>query len=466
MTTTPDPGLGRAATRSGQAGRDLLVVGAVTLATFLLSAAFEAREWMTEVTRPLEHYQVDELPFTFAALALALAWFSHRRWRQAETELRLRVEAQAQLTEREEQYRTLFMEDLAGNALAAQSGEIRLCNPAMARMLGLAHPDSAVGSDFSGFYASPGLWPQHQAVLARGDKVEIPVLELKGAGGATVHAIARMWPRTAPGRGREIHISLVDVSEVRSMQRELADALAEHRLLAQKYMTVQEEERRNLARELHDEMGQCLNAIKLDAVSIRNLTQGRDAEVQAGANAIIELSGHVYDVVRGITRRLRPAALDALGLRDAVADLVGQWSRRNASVDCRFEPAGELEGLGEAVNITVYRLVQECLTNVVKHAGANHVVVAVERREDSLRVMVADDGRGMDLNAKRTGLGLLGLRERVEALSGSLELRSASDGGLQVCARIPVGAVHGRAAPAAAREPAGVAATDKGEPGR
>jgi signal transduction histidine kinase len=299
----------------GQAGRDLAVVAGATLTTFVVSAMLELREWMTEVTRPLEHYQMDELPFTIAALALALAWFSLRRWREAARELALRVQAQTQLAQRED----------------------------------------------------------------------------------------------------------------------------EHRLLAQKYMLVQEEERRSLARELHDEMGQCLNAIKLDAVSIRKMAQGKDAEVEAGANAIIELSAHVYDVVRGLTQRLRPAALDALGLRDAVADLVGQWNRRNPGVRCRFEPSGELDQLGEAMNITVYRLVQECLTNVVKHAQASSVVVAIQRSAGALQVSVTDDGRGMDMQVRRAGgLGLLGLRERVEALAGELDLRSAPGAGMQVEARLPL----------------------------
>jgi PAS domain S-box-containing protein len=410
----------------------------LTLATFALSAALEVREWMTEVTRPFEHYQADELPLTFAVLALALAWFSWRRWREAEGALGLQLQAQSQLAEREEQYRKLFMEDLAGNALTTETGEIRLCNASMARVLGLTHPDLAAGQSISRFYLDGGLWPMHRQALKRGEKVEIGALDLVACDGTKVQAIARMWPRYSPGRGREIHISLVDVSEVRLMQRELADALAEHRLLAQKYVLVQEEERRSLARELHDEMGQCLNAIKLDAVSIRNVSHGRDPDVEAAANAIIELSGHVYDVVRGIMQRLRPAALDALGLRDALADLAAQWSRRNASVQCRFETSGELDGLGEAVNITVYRLVQECLTNIAKHAGAGKVAVVVERSRHLLKVTVADDGAGMDVNAKRTGLGLLGLRERVEALAGRFELHSKPGKGLMVSAQMPV----------------------------
>jgi two-component system sensor histidine kinase UhpB len=142
-----------------------------------------------------------------------------------------------------------------------------------------------------------------------------------------------------------------------------------------------------------------------------------------------------------MTQRLRPAALDALGLRDALAELVAQWRRRNPAVCCRLESAGDLEGLGEAVNITVYRLVQECLTNIVKHAQASRVTVVVERDGQELRVTVADDGRGMDLSAKRSGLGLLGLRERVEALAGRIELHSTAGRGLRLSAWLPVALV-------------------------
>jgi signal transduction histidine kinase len=138
-------------------------------------------------------------------------------------------------------------------------------------------------------------------------------------------------------------------------------------------------------------------------------------------------------------QRLRPAALDALGLRDAVGELVDQWRRRNSNVICGFEADGDLSGLGELTNITVYRLVQECLTNVAKHSGATHVYVGVARTDPSeVRVTVRDNGRGMDLHAKRSGLGLVGLRERVEALEGRLELAGARAEGVHVTAWLPL----------------------------
>jgi PAS domain S-box-containing protein len=436
------PGAPDAPIQRRQATVDLALVVAITVAAFLLSATFELREWLTERTRPLEPYQIDELPLTLAALAFSLAWFSWRRWHQSEQELRLRVAAQQALVEREFQYRTLFMENLAGNTLTAPDGAMLLCNPAMVRILGLNSPEEAVGRNLGEFYMDPSLWHEHRKALSRGDKLEIPLLDLRRADGLAVKAIARMLPRYLPGRDPELQVYLADISELQLMQKELADTLTENRMLSQSYLLVQEEERRNLAREMHDELGQCLNAVKLDAVAIRDAARGRLPEIETSANAIVDISDHVYDVVRGIMQRLRPAALDALGLRDAVGELVRQWRRRNPGVECVFEAQSELSGLGELLNITVYRFVQECLTNVAKHSGATRVRViftGVDHQE--VNVTVSDNGRGMDLHAKRTGLGLVGLRERVEALKGRLELTSAPGGGMHLVLRLPVSLV-------------------------
>jgi signal transduction histidine kinase len=250
---------------------------------------------------------------------------------------------------------------------------------------------------------------------------------------------SRASPRYSPGKGPELQVYLADISELQFTQKELADTLTENRMLSQKYLLVQEEERRNLAREMHDELGQCLNAIKLDAVAIRNAARDRLPEIETSVNAIVDISDHVYDVVRGIVQRLRPAALDALGLGDALGELVRQWRRRNPGVECALETEGELSGLGELLNITVYRIVQECLTNVARHSGATRVRVAFNSMDQQeVSVAVSDNGRGMDLHAKRTGLGLVGLRERVEALKGRLELISAPSGGMHLVVRLPV----------------------------
>jgi len=264
----------------------------------------------------------------------------------------------------------------------------------------------------------------------------LPRLELKRQDGRIVHAVAKLSVQPSPLHAPELHMYVADITELASMQSELAEALEENRRLSQRSMQVQEEERRNLARELHDELGQSLNAIKVDAVAIRD-NSATLPEIHRGAVSIIEVSSQVYDVVRSLMRRLRPVALDELGLRSAVQYSVEQWQRRHAGVRCAFTADGELDDLDEQTNITLYRLVQECLTNVAKHAGATQVSISLTRAVHELRFSFSDNGKGFDPSQRPRGLGLVGLRERAEALGGRLELDSAPGRGVQVKAVIP-----------------------------
>lgn len=423
--------------RGAHVGRDLAVVAAVAVLTFALSVFFELNERLVRAYVPLEHYQVDELPLTILALALAMAWFSWRRLRQAREELDLRLAAQQALVEGEAQYRSLFMENLSANMIAAPDGRVRLANPAAAQLLGFGSVEELDGRSLGEFYGDPDLWDRHLERLLRGERVDVPMLELRRRDGAAVQAVAKLSARLSPAREPELHLYVTDVTAVTRMQGELERLLAENRRLSQRSMQVQEEERRNLAREMHDELGQSLNAIKVDAVGIRDNSHAAP-EIRRGAQAIVEVSTQVYDVVRSLMQRLRPVALDDLGLPSAVQYGVEQWQRRHSGVRCRFDAGGDLEGLSEQVNITLYRLVQECLTNVAKHAQAKNVTIRLDRGEDHVRFEFEDDGRGFAPGDRRQGLGLIGLRERVEALDGKFELETAPGRGVRIRAAIPV----------------------------
>jgi len=416
--------------------RDLVVVAVVTLLTFVLSSLLELNEWIEALTVPHERYQIDELPLTILAMAVALAWFSWRRSRQAVEQVTLRLDAQQALMDSEEQYRTLFMENLSGNLLATTTGQVKLANPMAARLLAFESAGDLNGHQLAEFYAESGLWETHRDRLLRGEKIELPMLQLRNRDGVPVQVVAKLSTRLSPAREPEFHFYVTDITEVTLMQSKLAGALEENRRLSQRSMQVQEEERRNLARELHDELGQSLNAIKVDAVSIRDNSVTLP-EIHRGALSIIEVSSQVYDVVRSLMQRLRPVALDELGLRSAVQYSVEQWQRRHAGVRCTFTAEGELDDLDEQTNITLYRLVQECLTNVAKHADATQVTVSMTRAANEIRFSFSDDGKGFDPSQKRRGLGLVGLRERVEALAGQLELDSAPGRGVQVKAVMP-----------------------------
>jgi signal transduction histidine kinase len=424
--------------------RDLLIVAVLTVGAYVLFSKFEFNEELVSLTRSFESYQLDELPAVLLVLALALTWFSWRRWKEAGLELSRRLAVEAELEKSEQQYRLLFMENFAGNLLASPNGVLRFCNPAMARILGLGSPESAVGTSLGTFYLDRELWSAHCRQLQDGKKVELDELHLVAANGAPVTVMARMMANFTQGEVSELHVFLTDITGLKLMEGDLADALSQNRLLSRRQILLLEDERKSMARELHDELGQYLNAIKLDAVFIRDRTRTTLPDLHSSAQSIVEISSQVYDVVRGIMRRLRPVALDELGLVTALECLVDSWRERFPEIDFSVTVAGNVDGLAEQLNITIYRLVQEALTNIAKHAKASSVRIAITKSfdgsdADTVTVLVRDDGAGMDLHSRRPGLGILGMRERVDALGGRLEIESHAGKGFCLSATIPLG---------------------------
>jgi two-component system sensor histidine kinase UhpB len=227
------------------------------------------------------------------------------------------------------------------------------------------------------------------------------------------------------------------------IERELAVALDSNLRLARANARVQDDERRMLARELHDELGQYINAIKVDAVCIRDAGTSRSAETRRNVLAIIESADHVQETVREVVRKLRPPGLDELGLPAALENCVDGWRKRLPSV--RFELVAPAECLpwGEAVNMALYRVVQESLTNVAKHASATHVRISLEQAEAQSGIgpvvlRVSDDGVGAARVAHEDGLGLIGMRERIESLGGKLDTSTGAGDGFRLVATLPV----------------------------
>jgi two-component system, NarL family, sensor histidine kinase UhpB len=226
---------------------------------------------------------------------------------------------------------------------------------------------------------------------------------------------------------------------------DLSRALADNRRLGRQLVDAQEAERRNLAREMHDELGQYLVAIRIDASSIGKDLESDRARARQSAASIVHHVEHLQAVVRDIIVRLRPAGLDELGLAAALESCVEAWRARLPGVDLRLSIDADLDRLGEPVDLAVYRLVQECLTNVSKHAAARRVVIelAEERGAGSartLRFAASDDGTGSVASSAEAGrgFGLAGLRERVQSLGGDFRVDSAPGAGFRVVASIPL----------------------------
>jgi two-component system, NarL family, sensor histidine kinase UhpB len=245
--------------------------------------------------------------------------------------------------------------------------------------------------------------------------------------------------------GRRHRDASAELARRRQAEARLTELLHENRRLAQQHVDLLESERKRLARELHDEAGQYLNAIKTDAVSIQSwAAQGPDAVRRASA-AIVDHTDRVYGVVRDLISRLRPVGLDELGVTAALEHYVDNSQQRLPQLKIVLSIEGELDDLDEQRSLTVYRLVQEALTNVGRHADAKRVDIELTRqalgpRANELIVRIRDDGRGADLNAHTTGLGLVGMRERVEVLGGQLRLKSTPAQGFEIVADIPFGA--------------------------
>ena len=236
------------------------------------------------------------------------------------------------------------------------------------------------------------------------------------------------------------------------MAGQLSEATAENRRLNEQLLTLQEQERGDLARDLHDEIGPFLFAINIDALNIsRHVDEGRLPPVRGHVQSIVEAVGHMQRQVRSMLGRLRPIGLAEFGLAEALANLVEFWRRRNPEIVYRLDIAADAEGFGELLDPTVYRIVQECLSNAMRHGQPTAVTVSLGRRrtacggEDELAIMVADDGQGM-VAPSGIGYGLRGMSERVKALGGDLRISSTPGQGLTVTATLPCSGASGRAA--------------------
>jgi len=208
----------------------------------------------------------------------------------------------------------------------------------------------------------------------------------------------------------------------------------ENHRLNKRLLAVQESERRHLSRELHDELGQSISAIKVMAVNLRQ----NPSPSPEGANAIIGVCNQMYGVVRDMMNRLRPVALEELGPVTALERLVDGWNDRQEERFCALSISGAYDDLDEETAINLYRIVQEALTNVARHADASKVTIDIERRPDGgIEMTIRDNGRGFDDRTTHKGMGLLGMRERVQSLNGKISLASQPGEGVSIAITLP-----------------------------
>jgi two-component system, NarL family, sensor histidine kinase UhpB len=248
-------------------------------------------------------------------------------------------------------------------------------------------------------------------------------------------------------RARETRVRDPQTDELRETLNAMLDAVERYRyevqLLSQAAISAQEEERKRVARELHDETAQSLTSL---LVRLRIAERASSVEEMRDAIAEVrELTTRTLDEVRNLAVELRPSALDDLGLVPALRWYTKQYASRHG-LAVEFEASNLDERLPSQVELVFYRVIQEALTNVAKHADAQSVSVRLDRSGDVITATIQDDGQGFDvdstLRSRERGLGLFGMHERLTLVGGDVKVESEAGHGTRVVARVPLGAAR------------------------
>ena len=234
-------------------------------------------------------------------------------------------------------------------------------------------------------------------------------------------------------------VSMRDISEKILAERSQRE-LQQNRELTAIIQEHVEDERKSLARELHDELGQYVSAIKIFSQNILNRTKGKDKTISDSATTVISAANQIYDGMHSIIKKLRPGSLDNLGLTETLRDMVNSWNQQYEKLNIKLKIDGDIDQLGEMANINIYRIIQEGMNNCVKHANASLVNIKLSMKKDQLTLLFKDNGVGFNKKILESTkqFGLVGIDERVKALNGQFEVISEIDHGTEIRIILPI----------------------------
>ena len=315
---------------------------------------------------------------------------------------------------------------------------IVFANRACAALFGTATTRELIGRSIYGLLPPTSHDSLRRAVaLALSGDHPVPIVKERIAQTDGSTRSVEMAVAALPDHGRTaLQMVITDITRQSEEHRALELSRRQLRELSAGMVTSREEERRRIARELHDELGQRLTILKMEIANVPRPETGEATEVRRAA--MLEMVDETINSVRRLATELRPLMLDDLGLNAAIEWLCQGWARRmGVAVQLRLdsdEPAA-----GQATGIAVYRMVQEALTNVARHARATKVRISLRREKASLVLEVRDNGVGFDEPSMFNvgSHGLMGIRERAYMLGGTLEIGNAAGGGGRIVVRLP-----------------------------
>ncbi len=352
-----------------------------------------------------------------------------------------RSRAESQLREREARLQVMTRKMPA--VLWTTDRELRFTSSTGAALAALdLHPDQVVGLTLMDYFQtddpeSPPI-AAHRRVLAgcsvtyeftwKDRTYQSHVEPLRDGGGEVVGCIG----------------AALDVTERRRAEEEVQRSREQFRELARRLQSVREEEQSRIAREIHDEFGQRLTALRMELAWLGRRLGGRQAALRERVDQMIESVDATIDSLRGIAAQLRPPMLEDLGLSAAIEWLTQSFAQQTG-IPCRLDGRIPERALEPARAGAAFRIVQEALTNVARHAGAGRVTVTAQPNGSELVLLVHDDGRGITDHERHSprSLGLAGMRERALAVGGKVCIRRAPAGGTLVTLRLPQEAASG-----------------------
>jgi two-component system sensor histidine kinase UhpB len=233
--------------------------------------------------------------------------------------------------------------------------------------------------------------------------------------------------------------SLQEGMAAREKAREATQALAQNRELTHVIQTRIEEVRGQIARELHDELGQQVTAIKSVGMAIAHRAKGVDEQIEASARMVIDCADAIYEEVHQLVTKLRPLALDRFGLQDALQDLLEEARSRHPEMQITLSIDAPLDTLEDNLATAVYRIMQESLTNALRHAQASRIDMQVRHSHDKLQLEIKDNGNGPGADWQSSGhFGVVGMGERAQGLGGHLVFEPLHPQGTRVLAVLPL----------------------------
>lgn len=347
---------------------------------------------------------------------------------------------EAMLRKSEQEFRTLAENSPEMIVRYDKTGRCIYINPACERQNGI--PFMAAS-----FPTSMSIWKptlssgQYDARLKRVIETGVPdqiLLEWMEQDDTLVshemHAVAEY-----DGSGNAVGVLVIghDISALKAAERRLQESRAQLRAMTAQREAAREEERKRIAREIHDELGQLLSVLRLNVTTLDYLFGDNNADLRAKAGNMVTTVDRAISMVRSLATRLRPAVLDA-GLGSALEWMVQEFSQSTGIV-CDLHRGDEEMPLDVDRAMVVFRIVQESLTNVLRHSGADHVDIVLRRDGDQCEVVVCDNGKGFNpASARRDSFGIVGMRERALMLNGNLEISSGKNRGTTLTVRIPV----------------------------